>query len=81
MSHAAPWNNSGSPRVIKPPSSWGSSVSCESNRPRKRAGTEMMNPATGPAMPMSNNMGLVGIRCRIRITAPKVPVRKGAGRK
>ena len=37
--------------------------------------------AIGPATPMSKSIGLVGIGCRIRMTAPIVPKKNGAGRK
>ena len=42
--------------------------------PMKSAGTANTKPASGPAMPMSNNIRLVGIGSRIRMNAPSVPV-------
>ena len=46
------------------------------------AGTATTNPAIGPAMPMSKSATLVGMRDRIRMNAPSVPVNgSGAGRK
>ena len=80
-SQAASWNRSGSPSDI-PIKLSGRGTTRDSLSPKKRAGTATMNPAMGPAAPMSNNIRLVGIEWRIRITAPIVPVRgRGAGRK
>ena len=46
------------------------------------AGTATTKPAIGPAMPMSNNATLFGMRDLMRMNAPSVPVRTtGAGRK
>ena len=42
--------------------------------PTNSAGTAKAKPASGPAMPMSNNMRLVGIGSRILMKAPSVPV-------
>ena len=50
--------------------------------PAKSAGTATTNPAMGPAAPMSKSIALVGIRWRIRMKAPNVPVgTRGTGRK
>ena len=46
------------------------------------AGTATTNPAIGPAMPMSNSATFDGMRERMRMNAPSVPVSgSGAGRK
>ena len=42
----------------------------------KAAGSAKTNPASGPAMPMSNNARREGIGDLILMTAPKVPTRK-----
>ena len=81
ISHAAPWNRSGSPSVRSPAPSSGSGVTRDSAMPRKSAGTATTKPAIGPAAPTSNRIGLVGMRSRIRMKAPTVPVTNGAGRK
>ena len=81
MSHAAALNSNGSPSMISPGSFSGSGVTRESRRPPKSAGTATTKPAIGPAAPMSKSIALVGIRCRMRMKAPTVPARNGAGRK
>ena len=46
------------------------------------AGTATTNPAIGPAMPMSKSATFEGMRERMRMNAPSVPVSgSGAGRK
>ena len=81
INHAAALNSSGSPSMRPPASSSGIGVTRESTRPPNSAGTATMKPAIGPAAPTSKSIALVGIRWRMRMKAPMVPARNGAGRK
>ena len=83
MIQAAAWYSSGSPNSITVASAGGGRIgtTCDRASPTKSAGTATTKPAIGPAAPMSNSIGLVGIRWRMRMKAPNVPVIAGAGRK
>ena len=52
---------------------------CETSRPISMAGTAKINPAIGPAMPISKSAERDGIYERMRMKAPSVPMRVGAG--
>ena len=79
INHEVNWNRSGSPKE-RPEKSRGKGVSRERLRPATNVGTATTKPANGPATPMSKRIGLVLIGPRIRMNAPRVPVRKiGAG--
>ena len=53
----------------------------DSATPAISGDTSATKPASGPAMPISNNTRLDKIAERIRINAPRVPIKVGAGRK
>ena len=47
---------------------------CDIAIPVNSAGTATMNPAIGPAIPISNSIRFCGIGSRMRMNAPIVPV-------
>ena len=65
----------------RPCQSSGMAITCESRSPNHSTGTATTNPAMGPAMPMSNKQRLESTAERIRMKAPMVPIRVGAGMK
>lgn len=83
-SHATrPRVSSESPKtMVSAPGGRGSRGTRSDRRiPTASTGSATTNPASGPAMPMSNSARRVGIGERMRMTAPKVPMRGGPGRK
>jgi len=50
-------------------------------RPKYRAGTDKMKPVSGPLAPISNNSSRLVSGDLMRIKAPKVPIKVGAGMK
>src|SRR5260221_12382250 len=54
---------------------------CERDRPYNRAAQAGMNPAIGPAIPISKSAAREGIGLLMRMKAPSVPIRLGKGTK
>ena len=54
---------------------------CDSDKPTSIAMHAGINPAIGPAIPISNNAARDGIGLLIRINAPSIPIRLGNGTK
>ena len=56
-------------------------VGCESESPYSKAIHAGMNPAIGPAIPISKSAAREGIGLLMRMKAPSVPIRLGNGTK
>ena len=79
-SQMIPLSSSGSPKIQTSPVV-GTLNRVERLTPMNSTGIATRNPAIGPAMPMSNSSRLLGMGCRMRMKAPRVPANNGAGRK
>jgi hypothetical protein len=67
--------NTRSPRVLIPGTTFDNEI------PAAIGHTSSANPASGPAMPISNRIRFEKIADRMRMKAPSVPMSVGAGRK